>query len=90
MPLPIGARVRVRRDRVHGPGPWPDEPLGTNGEPLDAARTLVQTVNGPMANYWVVFDEPQIDPDGDGPYVASEVLGLYIEPLDERMRDDVL
>jgi hypothetical protein len=91
MPLPIGARVRVRRDPVHGPGPWPNEPLGTIGESLDGASfSLSQTVNGPMKQYWVVFDEPQEDADGDGPYAASDVLAIYIEPIDDRVRDEIL
>jgi hypothetical protein len=31
--------------------------------------------------YWVEFDEPQFDGDGDGPYVTSQVLDKYIELL---------
>jgi hypothetical protein len=80
-PLPIGTRVRVRRDRDHGPGPWPDEPLGTISESIDGTNfSLAQTVGSPTVQYWVVFDEPQRDADGDGPYAASEVLATYIEP----------
>ena len=74
---PPGSRVRVRRDPNYGPGPWPDEPAGT----VIGTPHLVETTRGPMAMYWVRFDEPQFDPDGDGPYDSSEVLARYLEPL---------
>jgi hypothetical protein len=34
-----------------------------------------------MATYWVRFDEPQYDTDGDGPYDTSQVLGKYLEAI---------
>ena len=74
---PAGSRVRVRRDRDYGPGPWPDEPTGT----VIGASETVETTRGPMAMYWVRFDEPQYDPDGDGPYDRSQVLARYLEPM---------
>ena len=74
---PPGSRIRVRRDQKHGPGPWPDEPVGmVIGRP-----EMVETTRGPMAMYWVSFDEPQFDPDGDGPYDSSQVLARYLELL---------
>ena len=33
----------------------------------------VKTRNGSEVVYWVEFDEPQTDPDGDGPYRAAEL-----------------
>jgi len=33
--------------------------------------------------YWIRFDEPQLDADGDGPYSDSEVLERYLEPWSE-------
>jgi hypothetical protein len=33
---------------------------------------LVKTLSGYEKNYWVVFDQPQYDEDGDGPYREAE------------------
>jgi hypothetical protein len=76
-PLRPGARVRVRRDPDFGPGPWPGGPLGT----VDSYE-LVTTRQGQERTYWVRFDEPQRDADGDGPYVESQVLERYVQPTD--------
>jgi hypothetical protein len=46
-----------------------------------SAFSWVETMNGPEIQYWVAFDEPQFDGDGDGPYTAAEVLARYVEPL---------
>jgi hypothetical protein len=78
-----GDRVRVRRDQAFGPGPWPAEPTGiVAAHPASADGTpwvMTQTVSGPRRSYWIVFDEPQVDADGDGPYGRSEVLDEYLE-----------
>lgn len=78
-----GERVRVRRDEQYGPGPWPAEPNGTVGwhpGSLDANPWVpVDTQSGPRRSYWIVFDDPQFDADGDGPYSEAEVLDSYLE-----------
>jgi hypothetical protein len=76
--LSNGSRVRVHRDPDYGPGPWPSEPLGTVG-----SYELVSTRQGPERTYWITFDEPQFDADGDGPYVSSQVEESYLEPAPE-------
>jgi hypothetical protein len=88
-PHPVGTRVRVRRDPVYGPGPWPNEPARTVIEAPDGSPfylggtpfTWATTLQGPELQYWVAFDEPQLDADGDGPYFRSQVLARYVEPL---------
>lgn len=72
-----GARVHVRQDPEFGPGPWPAEPTGT----VRSGPEIIEGTRGLMATYWVQFDEPQYDTDGDGPYDSSQVLGKYLEPL---------
>ena len=83
--LIAGDRVLVHRDPTRGPGPWPTEPLravtvhplaepGRVGRPTD-------TTTGPRWFSWVVFDDPQCDADGDGPYPESEILDRYLERL---------
>jgi hypothetical protein len=29
--------------------------------------------------FWVQLDEPQLDPDDDGPYASAQVLEKYLE-----------
>jgi hypothetical protein len=35
-----------------------------------------------LTTYWIEFDTPQLDADGDGPYAGSQVLDRYIEAAD--------
>ena len=81
-PLVVGTRVRVVRDPV-GPGPWPAEPSGRVAlyPGTDFASTEVETRWGRERSWWVVFDEPQRDGDGDGPYRESAVLERYLQLL---------
>lgn len=78
MAVEIGTRVRVLRDPDHGPGPWPAQPTGQVASPPEA----VPVVNGTVLTYWIVFDEPQLDVDGDGPYDRSQVPEKYLEVLE--------
>jgi hypothetical protein len=77
----VGSRVVVRRDPDYGPGPWPAEPAGRIAPYPDGA-TYVQlpTRKGRERAWWIIFDEPQYDPDGDGPYRESQVLERYLSP----------
>ena len=81
-PLSPGTRVQVLRDPDYGPGPWPAEPIGTVAVAADAtAFSWITTTRGLQLQYWIVFDEPQFDAEGDGPYAASEVLACYLKAL---------
>ena len=79
MPLQIGTRVRVRRDPDFGPGPWPAEPIGR----IVGVPQEVHGRDGALTTYWVEFDEPQMDAEGDGPYGTSQVLEKYLELADD-------
>jgi hypothetical protein len=76
--LAIGTRVSVRRDAEFDPGPWPAEPKGRIAGPPESVRRR----GGIQTTYWVVFDEPQLDEDGDGPYESSQVLDKYQEVIE--------
>jgi hypothetical protein len=75
--------VRVSTDHH-----WAKGALGTVAEPPAPVRTLtgdwqgcfrmVKTLQGPAPYYWVNFDEPQIDGDGDGPYAGGEIDARYL------------
>ncbi|MEI8412086.1 MULTISPECIES: hypothetical protein [unclassified Kribbella] len=47
------------------------------GEPFEE----VATRRGLERTWWVEFDEPQHDADGDGPYYKSQVLERYLQPI---------
>lgn len=77
--IAIGTRVKVRCDPDFGPGPWPAEPTAT----VIGLPQVVEGRAGELTTYWVEFDEPQTDADGDGPYSTSQVLAKYLE-LEDR------
>lgn len=80
--LTVGSRVRVIQDPEFGPGPWPAEPTGLIvASPSGEAFDEVATRQGMERTWWVVFDEPQHDTDGDGPYRQSQVLERYLRPI---------
>lgn len=72
-----GSRVRVLRDAAWD-GPWQREFLGTVddlGAPVPVRHG--QARPGELA-YWVRFDEPQFDSDGDGPYSKALIWDRYL------------
>lgn len=87
MNFEIGEKVIIKGD-------WnfPSTCSGTISEPPDSAINLVadsepwsgiyRFVKGRkkvLKYYWVEFDKPQYDSDGDGPYYEGEVEDLYIK-----------
>lgn len=78
MDFSIGDRVRIN-DETH----WAKGAIGTVTDPPELARCvgpgweeharIVQDEDGERTLYWVQFDEPQHDPEGDGPYDGAEV-----------------
>ncbi|WP_077800663.1 ferrous iron transport protein A [Streptomyces sp. JHA26] len=75
--LAPGTRVTVVRDRGWD-GPWQVEFPGT----IDAMGAPVpnehaQALSGELL-YWVTFDAPQYDSNGDGPYRKAQVWGRYL------------
>jgi hypothetical protein len=79
----VGSRVQVMRDPEFGPGPWPAEPTGrVTSSPSGEPFVVVQTRKGPERTWWITFDEPQRDADGDGPYTRSQVLERYLRPAE--------
>jgi hypothetical protein len=82
LPPQVGSRVRVRRDPDFGPGPWPDQPTGTViVSPEGNASDPVETTTGVRRLFWIAFDEPQFDVEGNGPFRSSQVLDKYLEFL---------
>lgn len=84
MEFSIGDRVRIT-DQNH----WAKGALGTVTDPPELARcvgpgwnehtrTMVED-GAELTMYWVQFDSPQHDPEGDGPYDGSEVDSRFLE-----------
>lgn len=80
--LPAGARVRVVR-AADGHAPWPAEFTGvidTVAPPEPLTHRMAEP--GEFA-YFVAFDQPQVDSDGDGPYRKAQIWGRYLERLSD-------
>ncbi|WP_405422164.1 ferrous iron transport protein A [Streptomyces erythrochromogenes] len=84
--LPPGSRVTVVRD-PDWDGPWQVEFRGT----IDAMgapepNEHAQAFSGELL-YWVAFDDPQHDSDGQGPYRKAQIWGRYLRPVPEARSD---
>lgn len=75
----IGNRVRVSNEFF-----WARGAVGTISEPPDAVTAVSGPWDGNLTRletsslglhtvYWVWFDEPQFDADGDGPYSGGSI-----------------
>jgi len=56
--------------------------LSEDHEPWDGIHRITKGVKGPIEFYWVVFDKPQMDSDGDGPYGEGEIEKEYIKLIE--------
>lgn len=74
------SRVRVAADST-GHIAWQREFFGVVS-PMGAPEPVInpQAHDGELA-YWVAFDEPQLDSDGDGPYRKALIWDRYITPV---------
>ncbi len=88
----------VKGDRVQvlGHWNWPNACTGRVAEAPGGIRALadgngawqgcrrvVQGRRRSIEFQWIVFDQPQLDGDGDGPYLAGEVETEYLRPVEE-------
>ena len=86
----IGDRVRVSDDFF-----WAKAATGTISAPPDAVTSLSGAWDGGLTRqefsvlgthtvYWVLFDEPQFDADGDGPYLGGRIWESALSLLTDR------
>ena len=72
-------RIRVSTDFFWAKGASgivsepPQQVIGLSGPWDDAISRIENSALGSHRVYWVVFDEPQLDADGDGPYRAGSI-----------------
>ena len=78
--LPPGTRVRIIQDSDRD-GPWQEVFTGIVTD-IGAPELVVHEMahHGELM-YWIDFDSPQQDADGDGPYLGAQIWGRYIEAL---------
>ena len=85
-----GDRVRVSEDFF-----WAKGATGTISAPPDAVINLSGPWDGGLTRqeksalgmhtvYWVWFDEPQLDADGDGPYRGGQIWESALSLLTDR------
>ena len=86
MAISIGDRVRIT-DGNH----WAKGATGIITDPPELARCVgpgwnehTRTMHEDgveITMYWVQFDNPQNDPEGEGPYDGSEVDARFLEKV---------
>jgi hypothetical protein len=82
-------RIRISED-YH----WASGELGTVMQPpgyvvnfadgWDGVYRKVSSLKGTLIFYWIKFDLPQMDSDGDGPYAEAEIDSNYLVPVETR------
>jgi hypothetical protein len=75
----IGAQVFVRAASVDDPSQWPDEPSGVIVRSGGSALAGVWGRGGGGRMWWVEFDEPQSNSQGDGPFLSAQVHEKFLE-----------
>ena len=79
-PILIGDRVRVSPSYHWARGVTGEVIGGISGNSMKFQR-VIRSHDGPRTYYFIAFDEPQIDAEGDGPYIGAEIDSRYLELL---------
>ena len=79
-PMQGGAAVRVIQDAAWG-GPWRRAFTGVISAMAAPEPVVNRTAGRGELAYWVDFDEPQLDIDGNGPYRKALIWDRYLDPL---------
>ncbi|MEU2490936.1 ferrous iron transport protein A [Streptomyces sp. NPDC007883] len=77
--LAAGSRVTVIRDPSWD-GPWQVEFRGRIDDLTAPEPVLHSSAREGELAYWVVFDEPQFDSSGDGPFRKALIWDRYLKP----------
>jgi len=78
-----GDRVRIS-EQYHwargatGTIAMPPEAVVSMGNGWQGPWRIVEALRGPLRFYWVEFDKPQRDTDGDGPYFGAEIDSAFL------------
>ncbi|MGW7408358.1 ferrous iron transport protein A [Streptomyces sp. NPDC054833] len=77
-----GTRVTVVQDPSWA-GPWQAEFQGVINDFQPPAPVRHATAQEGELAYWVVFDSPQYDSDGCGPYYKAQIWDRYLRPVSQ-------
>lgn len=72
--------MRILSDPIFG-GPFSEPCSGTVQSSERAHGLTPAAARESKFVYWIEFDRPQLDRDGDGPYSASQVLSTYVRSV---------
>ena len=75
-----GTRVRVVQDDRWS-GPWAHVFTGTVSDMAAPEAVSHRAAQAEELSYWIEFDTPQMDSNGDGPYRKAQIWGRYLEPI---------
>jgi hypothetical protein len=75
----VGAQVFVHDASTTDRTPWPAEPSGVIVRAGGSALAGVWGSGGGGRMWWVEFDEPQSNTEGDGPFTTAQVHEKYLE-----------
>ncbi len=75
----IGSQVVVHATAVGEISAWPDEPSGVIVRSGGSALAGVWGRAGGGRMWWVDFDEPQSNSNGDGPFLSAQVHEKFLE-----------
>jgi hypothetical protein len=85
----IGDRIKISEHYS-----WAKNAIGTVSKPPDVIREIsdgwkdnfreIKLLNEIGICYWIKFDQPHYDADGDGPYSEAEIESKYLSLLVEK------
>lgn len=76
----LGDRVRVSPHCAWAKGATATVMGGVQGDAMKFRR-VVACGDGARTYYFLVFDQPQLDERGEGPYIGAEIESRYVELL---------
>ena len=76
----LGDRVRVSPQCPWAKGVNATVIGGVLGDARKYSR-IVPAADGMRIFYFLAFDQPQIDDQGDGPYIGAEIESRYVEVI---------
>ena len=76
----LGDRIRISSAFSWAKGVTATVMGGVQGDRMKYSR-VIYTSDSRLVFYFVAFDQPQVDDNGDGPYVGAEIEARYIELL---------
>jgi hypothetical protein len=78
--IPAGTAVRIIQDEGWS-GPWASVFTGTVSDMAAPEPPASEAARPDELAYWIDFDQPQRDADGEGPYRKAQIWARYMEVM---------